>query len=63
LSHQRGKKPKTKPNQTKPKQNPKFKCNTISVSPSASNPSSVVVSSKDEKNKQKESGDSFVNVY
>jgi hypothetical protein len=34
------------------KKNPKFKCNTVSVSPSASNASSVIVSSKEEKNKQ-----------
>jgi hypothetical protein len=37
-----------------------FKCNTVSVSPSAS---SVVVSSKEEKQNRGESGDSFVNVY
>jgi hypothetical protein len=47
---------KTKQNKkqkTKTKQiNPKFKCNTLSVSPSASNPSSVVVSSKNKRNKQ-----------
>jgi hypothetical protein len=33
--------------------NPKFKCNTVLVSPSASSPSSVIVSSKDEKNNKK----------
>jgi hypothetical protein len=54
LSHQRGRKQN--------KKYPKFKCNTVSISPSASSPSSVVVSSKEEV-KKKESGDSFVNVY
>jgi hypothetical protein len=39
-----------------------FKCNTLPVSPSVSSPSSVIVTSKDEK-KKKESGDSFVNVH
>jgi hypothetical protein len=39
------------PNQIK-SNHPKFKCNTVSVSPSASSPTSVVVSSKEEKNKQ-----------
>jgi hypothetical protein len=38
-------------NQNTTKQiNPKFKCNTVSVSPSTFSPSSVIVSSKDEKN-------------
>jgi hypothetical protein len=32
------------------KTNPKFKCNTISVCPSTFSPTSVIVSSKDEKN-------------
>jgi hypothetical protein len=50
LSHQRAK----NQNQTKTKQkNPKFKCSTVSVSPSAFSPSSVVVSSREEKNKKK----------
>jgi hypothetical protein len=59
LSHQRGKNKTNKKQQQKnPKQNtskqinPKFKCNTVSVSPSASSPSSVIVSSKDKKNKK-----------
>jgi hypothetical protein len=42
------KNPKTKTKQI----NSKRKCNTVSGSPSASNPSSVVVSSKDKRNKQ-----------
>jgi hypothetical protein len=46
LCHQRGK----KQNKTK---NPKIKCNTVSVSTSTSNPSSVIVSSKKEKKKKK----------
>jgi hypothetical protein len=46
LSHQRGK------NKTKQK-NPKFKCSTVSFSPSASSPSSVIVSSKEEKKQNK----------
>jgi hypothetical protein len=65
LSHQRGKKQKNKTNKQKTKQNknPKLKCNTVSVSPSASSSSSVIVSSKEEKKRRKkESGDSFVNV-
>jgi hypothetical protein len=40
--------------------NPKFKCNTASVSPSVA---SGVVSSKEENEKKGESGDSFVKVY
>jgi hypothetical protein len=48
---------KTKQNKTK---YPKFKCNTVSVSPSTCSSSSVIVSSKREK---KGSGDSTVNVY
>jgi hypothetical protein len=32
--------------------NPKFKCNTVSVSLSASNPISVIVSLKEERNKE-----------
>jgi hypothetical protein len=48
---------------TKPTKCPKFKCNTVSVSFSACRCSSVVVSSKveREKRKKKESGDSSVN--
>jgi hypothetical protein len=42
-------------NQSTTKQiNPKFKCNTLSVSPSASSPNSVVVSSKDKENRKKQ---------
>jgi hypothetical protein len=61
LSHQRGKNKtnnetakKNPKNQNTSKQiNPKFKCSTVSVSPSASSPSSAVVSSNDKKNKNK----------
>jgi hypothetical protein len=51
LSHQRGKKLKTKKNKTKKTTTkcPKFQCNTISVSFSACRCSSVVVSSKEER--------------
>jgi hypothetical protein len=53
----KGEKPTTKKNpnnQSTTKQiNPKFKYNTLSVSPSASSPNSVVVSSKDKKNRKK----------
>jgi hypothetical protein len=45
LFHQRGTKQNIK--------YPKFKCNIVSVSPSASSPSSVVVSSKEEEKKKK----------
>jgi hypothetical protein len=38
--------------QNKTKIHPKFKCNTVSVSPSASSPSSVIVSSKEEEKKK-----------
>jgi hypothetical protein len=48
LSHQR----ETKQNKQTNK-NPKFKCNTVSVSPSASSPGSVLVSSKEEKKQKK----------
>jgi hypothetical protein len=48
-------------NKNKQTKYPKFKCNTVSVSPSASSPSSVLVSSKEKR--KKKSGDSFVNVY
>jgi hypothetical protein len=34
------------------KKNPKFKCNTVSVSPSASSPSFVIVPSKEEEKKK-----------
>jgi hypothetical protein len=44
----KGKKEKTNKQTNK---NPKFKCNTVSVSPSASSPSSVIVSSKKRKKK------------
>jgi hypothetical protein len=57
LSHQRGKTKTSKQTNKIPKNqstskhiNPKFKCNAISVSPSAYSPSSVIVSSKDKKN-------------
>jgi hypothetical protein len=68
LSHQRGKKkPTNKTNKkTKTKQTKylKFKCNTVSVRPSAYSSSSVIVSSnEEEKKKEKWSGDSAVNVY
>jgi hypothetical protein len=48
---------KTKPNQNNTKQKnttkcPKFKCNTLSVSFSACRCSSVIVSSKEERNKK-----------
>jgi hypothetical protein len=46
LSHQRG---KNKNNKETNKKYSKFKCKTVSVSPSASSPISVVVSSKEEK--------------
>jgi hypothetical protein len=54
FSHERGKQ------QQQQQIYPKIKCNTVSVSPSAS---SVVVSSKEEKKKKGDSGDSFVNFY
>jgi hypothetical protein len=65
-----GKKPnQSKPNKTTQKQKqknttkcPKFRCDTVSVSFSAYRFSSVVVSSKGEREK-KESGDSSVNGY
>jgi hypothetical protein len=44
----KGIKQKTKNRKTTKKQNPKFKCNTVSVSPSTSN---VIFSSKEEKKK------------
>jgi hypothetical protein len=61
LSRQKGKNKTNKQTNNKKPQNqnttkqinPKFKCNTVSVIPSASSPSSVV-SSKDEKNKRKQ---------
>jgi hypothetical protein len=59
LSHQRGKiqktkhKKQTKKQKTKQNKNPKFKCNTVLVSPSASSSSSVIVSSKKEKKRKK----------
>jgi hypothetical protein len=43
----KGKKQKTK--ELKKNNNLKFKCNTVSVSPSASSPSSVIVSSRKRK--------------
>jgi hypothetical protein len=51
-SHQRGKNKKTP--KTKTKKIVKFKCNTLAVSPSASSPSSVILSSKEEKNTTKQ---------
>jgi hypothetical protein len=62
LSHQREKKPRkiNKKNHNTTKY-PKFKCNTVSVSPSACGSSSVI-SLKEEK-KKKGSGDSSVNGY
>jgi hypothetical protein len=40
-------------NKTKQNKNPKFKCHTVSVSPSAYSPTSVVVSSKEQKKKKR----------
>jgi hypothetical protein len=48
----KGKKQKPKKQKTKENKTPKFKCNIVSVSPSASSPSSVIVSSKEEKKKR-----------
>jgi hypothetical protein len=43
-----------KKNYSKPKQiNPMFKCNKVSVSPSASSPNCFIVSSKERKTKKK----------
>jgi hypothetical protein len=54
LSHQRGKKQKKKtPNPQNTTKCPKFKCNKVSVSFSACRCSSVVVSSKEEREKKK----------
>jgi hypothetical protein len=47
FSNQREKKHTKNPKNKQTNKNPKFKCNTVSVSPSASN----VVSSKEEKKK------------
>jgi hypothetical protein len=71
LSDQRRKKPKTtkqnKTAQNKTKKNttkcPKIICNTVSVSFLACRYSLVVVSSKGERKKKKESGDCSVNGY
>jgi hypothetical protein len=52
LSHQRGKKNKKQNKQKNKTKYPKFKCNTVSVRPSACSSSSVVLSSKEEKKKR-----------